>query len=74
MELLRKQGERVANMIDPPIPWTARARMRNSGSLATPQSADASVNKTIPIVKTRLRPNRSETDPAVRTNVASVSA
>ncbi len=64
----------MANMIEPPIPWTARERMRNNGSLATPQSADASVNSTIPIVKTRLRPNRSATDPAVRTHVASVSA
>ena len=49
----------VANMIAPPMPWTPRAMIRNSASFARPQSAEASVKRTIPIMKTRLRPKRS---------------
>ena len=64
----------VENMIAPPIPCSARARIRNSGSLAAPQRADAAVKITIPVTKTRLRPKRSATDPAVSVQVASASA
>src|SRR3954452_13025100 len=64
----------VANMIAPPMPWIPRAMMRNSASFASPHAADAIVNRTTPIRKSRLRPNRSASAPAVRTQVASPSA
>ena len=48
--------------------------IRKSGSFAMPQAADAIVNSTIPITKTRLRPKRSARAPAVRTQVARASA
>ena len=64
----------VANIVAPPIPWRPRAMIRKSGSFATPQAAEAIVNRTIPITKTRLRPKRSASAPAVRTQVASASA
>ena len=64
----------VANIIDPPSPWTPRAMIRKSGSLASPQAAEATVNNVTPRRKTRLRPKRSASEPAVRTQVASASA
>ena len=64
----------VANMIAPPIPWTPRAMIRKSESFESPQAAEAIVNSTTPITKRRLRPNRSASEPAVRTQVARPSA
>ena len=64
----------TANMIAPPIPCTPRARIRKSGLVAAPQSADASVKSATPPVNTRLRPRRSPSEPALRTLVASMSA
>jgi len=57
----------VANIAAPPIPWRPRAMIRKSGSFAMPQAAEAIVNSTMPITKTRLRPKRSASAPAVRT-------
>ena len=64
----------VANIIAPPMPCAPRAMIRNSGSFAAPQAAEASVKSATPIRKIRLRPKRSASDPAVRTKVASASA
>jgi len=48
--------------------------IKKSGSFATPQATEAIVNSTIPITKSRLRPKRSASAPAVRTQVARVRA
>ncbi len=64
----------VANMIAPPSPWTPRPTIRKSESFARPQAAEAIVKRTIPITKSRLRPKRSASDPAVRTHAARASA
>ena len=69
-----RSASAVANMIAPPIPCTPRAMIRKSESLASPQAAEATVKRTIPITKSRFRPNRSASEPAVRTQVASASA
>ena len=61
-------------MIAPPIPCSARDRIRKMGSGAAPHSADAAVKSTIPAMNTRFRPYRSPAEPAVRTHVASVRA
>ena len=64
----------VANIIAPPMPWTARARFSISGVLDRPQTAEAVVNTNRPAMNTRLRPIRSAIEPDVSRNVASVSA
>ena len=64
----------VANIIAPPVPCTARARLSISGVVDRPQTAEALVNTTRPATNTRLRPIRSATEPEVRRNAASVSA
>ncbi len=64
----------VANIIAPPVPWTARARFSISGELDRPQTAEAAVNTTRPATNTRRRPIRSAIEPAVSRNAASVSA
>ena len=64
----------VANIIAPPIPCTPRAMIRKSASLASPQASEAAVKRTMPSMKIRLRPKRSASEPAVRTQVASASA
>ena len=68
-----KRARETANMIAPPIPCAPRARFRNRGLEAAPQAAEATVNRTTPVRKTRLRPSRSPSEPALRTTVASVS-
>ncbi len=64
----------VANMIAPPMPWPARARERNSTVGARPHSSEPSVKTKVPIANSRLRPNRSASEPAVSSSAASVSA
>ena len=64
----------VANMNAPPMPCSARARLRTSGVPASAHSAEATVKITIPITKTRRRPNRSASEPPVSSSAASVSA
>ena len=68
-----KRASETANMIAPPIPCAPRARFRNRGSVAAPHRAEAAVNNTTPMRKTRLRPSRSPSDPAFRTTLASMS-
>src|SRR6202453_6706 len=64
----------VANIIAPPVPWTARARFSISGEVDRPHTAEAPENTTRPARNTRLRPIRSATEPAVSRKAASVSA
>ena len=64
----------TANIPAPPIPWAPRARISQSGDWAAPQSAEASVKSAIATRKTRLRPSRSPSEPALSIVAASVSA
>ena len=60
-------------MTAPPSPWKPRARFSDVGSLARPQSSEARLNRITPIANTRLRPNRSASEPAVSSTEASIS-
>ena len=62
-----------ANITAPPTPWKPRARLSGVGEPARPQSSEATVKRTRPMMKTRLRPKRSASDPAVRSTDASIS-
>ena len=64
----------TANIPAPPIPCTPRARISQSGDCAAPHSAEAPVKSTIATRKTRLRPSRSPSEPALSIVAASVSA
>jgi hypothetical protein len=64
----------VENMIAPPIPCPARARISHSDDCASPQRSEPTVKARRPIVKRIRRPNRSARDPAVRRSDASVRA
>ena len=64
----------VANMMAPPMPWPPRAMARKSEPVATPQSSEPAVKMTIPVAKSRRRPYRSASDPAVSRNAASAIA
>ena len=46
----------VANMMAPPTPWTARARLSMSGVVERPHTSDASEKTTSPMAKTSRRP------------------
>jgi len=54
--------------------WTPRATFSVKASVLAPHAADETVKMTIPIRKRRLRPYRSASEPAVRTQVARPSA
>ena len=61
-------------MIAAPTPWTARAELRNTMSVRQARRApDAAVKSERPIVKSRRRPSRSASEPAVSTTLASAS-
>ena len=64
----------TANMPAPPIPCAPRATISHSGEVAAPQKAEATVNSAIATRKTRLRPSRSPSEPALSIVAASVSA
>ena len=64
----------TANMIAPPIPCRPRARLRKVGSGASAQSSEAAEKIASPATKTRRRPSRSASEPAVSTSAASESA
>ena len=61
-------------MIAAPTPWTPRETLSIVADWASPHASEAAVKATSPVVKTRRRPTRSETAPAVSRNAASVSA
>ena len=63
----------VANIIAPPVPWTARNRFSSSGDPASPQAAEEAVKTISPATKTRRLPTRSAAAPAVSRKAASVS-
>ncbi len=56
------------------MPCNPRLRLRTSGVLASPHSSEAKVKSTRPPTKTRLRPIRSLSEPAVSRMAASVRA
>ncbi len=64
----------TANIAAPPTPCTPRETISQSGVVAAPQKAEASVNSAIPLRKTRLRPSRSPSEPALSIMHARVSA
>ena len=64
----------TANIPAPPMPCAPRARISQSGDCAAPQSAEAAVKSAIATRKTRLRPSRSPSEPALSIVAASVSA
>ena len=57
-----------------PRPAAPRKRFRTVGSLARPQSSEATVNTAKPDEKIRRRPSRSPSEPKTSRNEASVSA
>ena len=67
------RASEVANMPAPPMPCSPRARLSRVGSLAMPQRNEAKVKMPKPIVKTRRRPSRSPSEPAVSRKAASIS-
>ena len=67
------RASEVANIIAPPTPWSPRARLRNSGVVASPHRNDAAEKRARPTTKILRRPSRSASDPAVSKTVASIS-
>ena len=63
----------VANIIAPPTPCTARARLSISGVVEKPHTAEERVKTTRPVANSSRRPNRSASAPAVSRKAASVS-
>ena len=57
----------LANRNAPPIPWRMRHRMSCVPSAANPAPNDAAANTTKPITYAFLRPNWSESRPALST-------
>ena len=55
-----------------PSPWTNRAEMSRIWLSAAPQATEAAVNSATPTRKTFLRPNRSPSRPAKRSEPANV--
>ena len=64
----------VENMIAPPMPWPARARISHSELWDRPHSSEVIENSPRPIANNSRRPNRSASDPVVSSIEASVSA
>jgi hypothetical protein len=52
--------------IAPPRPWRKRAAISSSWLSATPHRAEAMVKRVTPERKTRLRPTRSPSRPAIK--------
>ncbi len=67
------RAREVENIAAPPTPWAPRARFRKSGVVARPESRELTVKRHSPITNTRRRPNRSASDPVVRSRAASIS-
>src|SRR5215208_565536 len=67
------RASEVANIAAPPTPWRPRARLRRVALGEIPHRNEATVKIKKPNVKTRRRPIRSASEPAVSRNAASVS-
>ena len=61
-------------MIAPPIPWPARARIKNSALGESAHSSEVAENSPKPIENTSRRPSRSASEPVVSSTEASVRA
>ena len=57
----------------PPIPWITRAAISTPAEPAAPASSEPAAKIAIPITKTRRRPRRSPSRPAVTTAAVKVS-
>ncbi len=60
----------LGSRAEPPIAWSARAEISICSLLARPHNAEANVKTTSPTRKTRLRPKRSPSAPAVSSRLA----
>jgi hypothetical protein len=58
----------------PATPWAARAMIRVDESRARPHQIEVRVNSTVPMMKSRRRPNRSPSAPPTSTSAARPSA
>ena len=74
VELLREQRERGREHHRAADPLDAAGDDQEERSFAAPQAAEAIVKRAMPSTKSRLRPKRSASAPAVRTHVARASA
>ena len=63
----------LGKTIAAPSPCSARAAISSSDDGASAHSAEANVNTHSPITNSRLRPNRSASEPAVSWKTASTS-
>ena len=63
----------VANMMAPPTPCTARARLSMRDESERPQTSDETVKMMSPTANILRRPNMSPNTPAVRRKAARVS-
>ena len=63
----------LGNTIAAPRPWSARAAISAPAEGASAHSAEAAVNRHSPPTNSRLRPNRSASEPAVSWKTASTS-
>ena len=63
----------VANMMAPPTPCAARARLSMSEVVDRPHTREETEKTPSPTAKTSRRPNMSPTTPAVRRKAARVS-
>ena len=66
------RASEVANMMAPPTPWAALARLSISEVVERPQTSDERLNTPRPTANTSRRPNMSPTTPAVSRKAASV--
>ena len=62
----------VANMMAPPTPWAARARLSMREVVDSPHTREEAEKTPRPMAKTSRRPNMSPITPAVRRKAARV--
>jgi hypothetical protein len=61
-------ADAFANRNAPPTPWTILQRINEVGPVAKPAPSEASEKMTKPPTKEDLRPNRSDSLPALRSS------
>jgi hypothetical protein len=67
------RASEVANMMAPPTPWAARARLSMREEVDRPQISEATEKTPSPMANTSRRPNMSPITPAVSRKAARVS-